>query len=259
MAMGAELSKKYLTFHDALRPMAAMDASWPAGTSTGWHSHPRGQLLFAIEGVMMINVAHGSWVIPPNRALWIKAGESHDVKMSGNVQMRTVFIDTARVDALPAKTSVLNVSPLLRELIVAATGVPLDYAADSRDERLMQLLIDELRGADVLPLFLPMPTDPRISAICSALINDPADTSTAAQWAEQLAISAKTIHRMFFKETGMSFAKWREQARLFIAIRRISAGDKVIDVALDCGYASPSAFTAMFKRHFGMPPSAYYS
>lgn len=255
--MSTDPSKKYLDFHDALRPMAAMDVNWPTGTSTGWHSHPRGQLLFAIEGMMMINVAGGAWVIPPNRALWVQAGEAHDVKMSGNVQMRTVFIDTSKVDALPAKTRVLNVSPLLRELIVAATSIPLNYAVGSRDERVMQLLIDELHGADVLPLFLPMPADPRIGEICNALINYPADTSTAAQWAEKLAVSSKTIHRVFFKQTGMSFAQWREQARLFIAIRRLAAGDKIIDVALDCGYASPSAFTAMFKRHFGVPPSEY--
>lgn len=56
----------------------------------------------------------------------------------------------------------------------------------------------------------------------------------------------------------MTFARWHEQVRLLHALRRIAAGDKVIDVAFDRGYASPSAFTAMFRRHFKTSPSSFY-
>ncbi len=35
-------------------------------------------------------------------------------------------------------------------------------------------------------------------------------------------------------------------------------GHKVIDVALEHGYSSQSAFTAMFKQHFGCTPGAFY-
>lgn len=78
----------------------------------------------------------------------------------------------------------------------------------------------------------------------------PVDISTAGQWAERLDVTAKTIHRLFGKETGMSFGRWREQARLLFALRRLAHGERVIDIAFDCGYASQSAFTAMFRRHF---------
>lgn len=56
----------------------------------------------------------------------------------------------------------------------------------------------------------------------------------------------------------MTFAQWREQARLLHALRRIAEGDKLIEVAMDCGYSSPSAFAAMFRRHFKTPPSSFY-
>lgn len=251
-------TRKHLDFHDTHRAMAAMDVNYPDGASTGWHSHPRGQLLYAIEGVMIVRSVEGSWVVPPSRALWLAAGLEHDVKMAGEVKIRTVFIDATAIRHMPAGSCVIEVSPLLRELIVAAVRVPLDYAEGSRDDRLMQLLVDEVRVSDVLPLHLPMPEDERLKLICEAITEHPSDTSTANQWAERLRVTAKTVHRLFVKETGMSFAQWREQARLLFALRKLASGDRIIDVAFDCGYASQSAFTAMFRRHFGKPPSEFY-
>src|ERR1700743_1000874 len=106
-------------FHNTEREMAAMEVNYPDGASTGWHSHPRGQLLYALKGVMIVRSAEGSWVVPPNRALWLAAGLQHEVKMSGEVKIRTVFIDATTIRRLPAKSCVIEVSPLLRELIVA--------------------------------------------------------------------------------------------------------------------------------------------
>ena len=249
---------KHLDFHDTQRAMAAMEVNYPDGASTGWHSHPRGQLLYAIEGVMIVRSAEGSWVVPPNRALWLAAGLQHEVKMSGEVKIRTVFIDATTIRRLPAKSCVIEVSPLLRELIVAAVRVPLDYRNGSGGDRLMRVLVDEVQESDVLPLHLPVPGDARIKLICEAITERPSDTSTAAQWAEHLKVTTKTVHRLFVRETGMTFAQWREQARLLFALRRLANGERIIDVAFDCGYASQSAFTAMFRRHFGKPPSEFY-
>ncbi|MDR0225463.1 MAG: helix-turn-helix transcriptional regulator [Burkholderiaceae bacterium] len=255
--MSGELPRRYLRYHQTERPMAAMQANWVHGSSTGWHAHPRGQLLYAIEGVMSVRLATGSWLVPPNRGLWIVAGAEHDVRMSGDVKMRTAYIDASAFADLPQRTCVVNVSPLLRELVVAASQVPLDYAQGSRDERLMHLLVDELRTAEVLPLYLPGTAEPRLRQVCQALLDDPASTATAGEWAGRLGMSTKTLQRLFVRETGMPFAQWREQARLLFALRRIAGGGRIIDIALDCGYASQSAFTAMFRRHFGAPPSAF--
>lgn len=256
--MIGDITKRHLDFHATANAMAAMEVDYPAGSSTGRHSHPRGQLLYAIEGVMIVRSAAGSWVVPPNRAAWLIAGIEHEVGMCGNVKIRTVFVDPASSPQLPAASCVVAVSPLLRELIVEAVRIPIDYQRDSRDERLMRLLLDELRSSDTLPLHLPVPQDPRLRAICAALQENPGNPWTATQWAQDLGINAKTVHRLFAKETGMTFAQWRQQARLLSALQRIAGGERIIDVALDCGYASQSAFSAMFRRHFGVPPSGFY-
>lgn len=253
-----ELIKRHLDFHATPNAMAAMEVDYPAGTSTGSHKHPRGQLLYAIAGVMIVRSAAGSWVVPPNRAAWLIAGTEHEVRMCGEVKIRTVFVDPASAPHLPVTSCVIAVSALLRELIVEAVRIPIDYQPDSRDARLMRLLLDELRSSDTLPLHLPVPRDARLRAICEALLENPGIGWTATQWASHLGIAAKTVHRLFVKETGMTFAHWRQQARLLSALQRIASGERIIDVALDNGYASQSAFTAMFRRHFGMPPSAFY-
>jgi AraC-like DNA-binding protein len=256
--MSVVLKSSYLNLPSSPRPVIAMDEDWKDGDVSGWHTHPRGQLLFAIEGVMLVHIHNGSWIVPPNRALWIIEGQEHHVTMFGNVKIRTVYIDEKKIKKLPSKTCVLNVSSLLRELIVSAVKVPLDYAPGSRHDHLVRLLIDELRDADELPFYLPIPKDPRIAVICNGLIANPADTASVSDWSKVINVSTKTIHRMFTKHTGMTFVQWREQARLMVALRRISIGEKIINVALDCGYGSHSAFTAMFKRHFGAPPSEYH-
>lgn len=248
---------KYLAYHDRPRPLVAMENRWPAGSVTGWHSHPRAQLLYATEGVMLVHSDAGAWVVPPNRALWMQAGLRHNVVMSGDVLMRTAYVDTTAVRRLPAATGVITVSPLLRELLVQAVQLPPDGPLAQRDRRLIALLIDELRAAPALALYLPMPRDPRLQDICHSLMRHPNTPASAAQWARTAGVCERTLQRLFIKDTGMRFSQWREQARLLTALAAMAQGQKLIDVALDCGYASHSAFSAMFKRHFGMPPSAF--
>lgn len=249
---------RHLAFHDTARPVMAMEIDYSDASSTGWHAHPRAQLLYAIQGVMIVRSQAGSWVVPPNRAVWLVGGLEHEVRMCGEVKIRTVFIDPAVSTALPTDNCVIAVSPLLRELIVAAVAIGLERAPSERDERLLLLLLDELRLIDVLPLHLPMPRDSRLRSICRKLIDHPENEARAEDWARQLGVTAKTVHRLFAQETGLSFGQWRQQARLLFALERLAAGARIIDVAYDSGYASQSAFTAMFRRHFGRPPRDFY-
>lgn len=226
--------------------------------ATPWHQHPHAQLIHAVRGVMVIATAAGSWVVPPSRALWIPAGVEHHVRMVGTVQMRTVFIRPDAAPGLPQQCAVLAVSPLMRELILAAIDLPRPYPEDSRASRLSRLLLDEILLLPTLPLHLPHPRDARLQAICEQLLATPDLPVTIAHWATQLSIDARTIQRLFARETGMTFGQWRQQARLMTALEQLAGGAKIVDVALDCGYDSPSAFSAMFRRHFGVAPSTFF-
>nr|WP_028226327.1 helix-turn-helix transcriptional regulator [Paraburkholderia ferrariae] len=248
----------HVRFEDTPMPVAALAADYPHGAFIEPHRHRRAQLLYAIEGVMLIEAHTGRWVVPPTRAVWLDAGLEHTVRMSGNVRMRTVFVEPGATAGLPQGSCVVDVPPLLRELILAAVDVPLDYAAGSRDELLMHLLLAELTAIPRLPLYLPWPEDERLRRLCDALLAAPEQAHEIAQWAHVLGMAERTLHRAFQRETGMTFGRWRQHARLFLALERLAHGEKIVNVALDHGYTSQSAFAAMFRRHFGIAPSAFY-
>jgi AraC-like DNA-binding protein len=221
------------------------------------HQHPRAQLVYAISGVMTVSCPQGRWVVPTGRAVWVPPYTSHDIQIAGQVRMRTVFVaPDARVD-LSSACEVIEVSPLLREAIIAAVNVPLDYALGGRDERVMQLILDEVQSAPRLSTQLPAPRHLRLAALCARLIAEPALPMNLEDAAEALCMSSRTLSRLFHREVGMSFPDWRRHTRLLLSLSRLASGASIFEVALEHGYDSPSAFTAAFKRVMGVAPSTY--
>ncbi|AZF64299.1 Transcriptional regulator, AraC family [Pseudomonas sp. LBUM920] len=222
------------------------------------HSHEKHQLLYAVEGVMVVYSALNQWTVPPNRGFWMPSGQVHSLRCVGTLKMRSVFVRPDRFPNLPSEPKTVSVSPLLSELIKASVSLKPPYAEDSREARIMHLILDELAILPALPLSLPQPADLRINRICQALQQEPGDASTVADWSDRLDLDQKTIQRLFRKETGLTFGQWRQQARLLLALERIAVGEKIIDVAIELGYESPSAFTSMFKKQFGKTPSQFF-
>ena len=240
-------------------PIFARSTDYPAGWHIEPHAHAKHQLIYAVRGVRVVQAEAGRWVVPPTRAIWMQMGMTHDIRCVGEVHMRSLMVAPKAAPRQMDRTQAVAISPLLRELIQAAMEVPQPYAPGTRDGRLMRLILDELRALPVLPLYLQMPTDPRLQKIATVLQRRLDDPSTMADWARRLKIDVKTIQRLFIRDTGMTFAQWRQQARLLRALERLATGEKVIDVALALGYESPSAFAAMFRKHFGQTPSQFFA
>lgn len=248
----------HVPYEAASRPITGLAVDYPPGHIIAPHRHVRAQFLYATHGVMVIETILGRWVVPPTRGVWLQAHVEHTVRMRGPVNMRTLFVDPDAAPGLPSRDCVLDVSPLLRELVLEAAQVPLDYDINSRDGRLMRLLLDELRERPVLPFHLPWPADKRLHQVCTQLAQQPDDPTTASQWASVLAMSTKTFHRQFRHATGITFGQWRQLARLLISLESLAEGTPIVQVALEHGYGSQSAYTAMFKRHLGITPSTFY-
>ncbi|MBN8887093.1 MAG: helix-turn-helix transcriptional regulator [Rudaea sp.] len=241
----------------APRPIAALATEHADGEHIAPHRHVRAQLIHAVTGVMTVVGASGSWVVPTGRAVWMPAQAEHQIRIAGDVAMRTVFVDARARPGMPDRCEVIEVSPLLREAIVAATTIALDYAARSRDERVMELILDELDSAPRLALHVPLPLDARLRRACERIIAAPARTPALDALARSLHMSGRTLARAFQREVGMSYAAWLRRLRLLLSLQRLAAGASVLEVALEHGYASPSAFSAMFRRELGVSPSGY--
>lgn len=238
--------------------VAAMARDLPDQFLIPMHRHRRAQLIFGCSGVITVTTGDGSWVVPSLRAVWVPGSVEHEMKTSGRVEMRTVYIDPDASSRLPKACCVVAVSPLLRELIVAAVQIPNDYPSNGRDDRIMNLIIDEIHPAPVLPLELPMPTERRLLKICNAIITDPGRNTSLTEFGQRVGASQRTLERMFPAEVGMSFSRWRQQARLLSGIRMLAEGAAISTVAMDLGYESPSAFSVMFRRALGVAPSEYF-
>ena len=244
---------------DLTRAVVTRRTAYPNGHSIQPHWHARAQFIFAVAGTMRVRTARHVWIVPPTRALWVPARTVHEVQMYGEVQMRSLYVDDAAGAGMPASCVVLNVTPLLKELVVRAVALPESYDENGDDGLVMQLLMAEVRRLPRCALDLPLPESPDLTRLCERLLDDLSARRPCNLDALELKTSTRTLYRRFLRETGITFARWKQQARLLESIRRLAEGVPVTTVALDLGYASPSAFSSMFRRAVGTPPRVFTS
>jgi AraC-like DNA-binding protein len=245
------------TYDAVARPVIALGNDYPDGHFIASHAHRRSQLLYGASGAVVVNTAQGTWVVPPQRGMWIPGGVMHDVRMLGDVSTRSLYLEPAAAGAMPAHCQVVGISAFMRELMLEAVDLPVEYEAESRAGALMALLLHEMRQLPVLPLALPMPAHPALAAQCRRFLHRPTPHETIEDWCAALGMSRRAFTRLFRHETGLSLAVWRQQACLFAALPRLVAGEPVTRIAMDLGYDNPAAFTAMFKRMLGASPRHY--
>ena len=200
----------------------------------------------------------GTWVVPTHRAVWIPAPVAHSITMSGTVSMRTLYLRPRLERGLPRSCCVVNVSPLLRELVLHACALATLNIRKERQRHVIDLIVDQLESIQTVPLQLPNPTDSRALHVAGVLLANPGEQRTLTQVCKIVGAGRRTIERRFLEETGMTFGKWRQQMRLMQAMRLLAEGAKITHAALEAGYSTPSAFIFMFRKTLGTTPGAYF-
>ncbi len=240
------------------RPVFARVESLAASTWVRVHRHDWVQLSYATQGVLGVRTRLGSYLAPPQRAIWVPPGLEHTVVSTERTQMRSLYIEPDAVKgAVPwgaQECRVLGVTPLVRELIRAVTRLPVEYDETGPPGRLVAVLLDQLAMLEEVRFSLPLPRDERLTRLCAELEQGPDDQRTLLELAAGSGLSARTMTRLFLRETGLTFRAWRRRLRLLKSLTGLEAGDSVTTVALDSGYASTSAFIAAFRQEFGTTP-----
>jgi AraC-like DNA-binding protein len=222
------------------------------------HNHRRAQLFHIVSGAVTVETERGTFVVPPERAVWIPPRVVHAVTYLQDCSQRFLFFRPEAVRHLPKEPAVIRLSPLLRELILAFMGYGRDEATGGPAGRLGDVILDQLATEPVAPLHLPMPSSARLRRSVGALAADPALPEGLADVADRAALSQRSFERHFRAETGLSFRAWRRQARLMKAVELLSLGVPVGDIAERLGYEGPSAFVAGFRQAFGVTPGRYF-
>ena len=171
--------------------------------------------------------------------------------------MRTLYFLPKRSRAIPRKCFVMNVSSLLRELILHACRFTKLSNKTATERRVVEILVDQLKAVEWVPLQLPHPADSRAMRVVKALLVNPGDRRILKNLCKDCGASKRTIQRLFFEETRMSFGKWRQQLRLLHGMQLLARGEKVSVAALESGYDSTSAFISMFRKQLGTTPARY--
>jgi AraC-like DNA-binding protein len=232
----------------------------PQNLGLSWRSYPGwDQLAYASRGTMSVVTSAGVWVVPPHRAVWIPAGVSYSVRMSGKVTVRTLFFrPRLRSAGLPRSCAALNVSPLVRELVLHVCRLNSLRRDVPSDRRLARIILDQLGTLPAEPLQLPMPVDPRARRAAELLQGNPSSTPALGAIAREAGASKRTLERLFLRETAMTLGRWRRRLRFVEALQLLAQGYAVTRVALDVGYESPSAFVSAFRRELGRTPGRYF-
>ncbi len=226
-----------------------------AGYRATAHDHTWHQLSYGSAGVLRVATAESAWIVPPHRAVWIPAGTAHGEEIRGSGTIRNLYFASAICRGLTRHCAVINVPPLLRELIVHTAESGVLSAKVPAQRHLARVLVDQLAALSPTETErLPMPRDPRALQVAQRLRDEPANAELLESLARRAGTSKRTLQRLFENETRLTFARWRQRLRVHAAIEHLAAGRSVTDTALDVGYASVSAFVSSFRREFGVSP-----
>jgi AraC-like DNA-binding protein len=245
------------------RPVRLRTRSLPADTHFNPHRHAWGQLASCASGVLQVTAARSegadeiTYIVPPSRAVWIAPGARHSVHVLEHAEFRTLYLHESVTPPGWSGCRVIMVSVLMRELIEALDSIG---AAAPRERLVTDLVLDEIRRAESQALGVPLPAsggDKRLRALCEAVLRAPGQRASLAAWAADIGASERTMARLFQSELKTGYQQWRQQAVLAHALPMLARGMPVGQVAAATGYASESAFSAMFKAAMGQPPREF--
>jgi len=256
---------------NAERPVRAKRRVLLAATVVSPHSHAWPQLTFSSHGVIRVTTARGTIIVPPLRAAWVPAGVEHSIDVVEDAELNTIYLHDPRPSPDPSWTRhclVLELGPLLHALLMSLDTGPDQPAGPATELRLADarrhetlvapLLQAELARAPQVRMGVPLPDaergDKRLRSLCQAVLRAPGRSANLAQWAAEAGASERTAARLFRSELGLSWQQWRQQALLAHALPLLARGMPVAHVAAASGYASDSAFTAMFRSAMGRSP-----
>jgi AraC-like DNA-binding protein len=222
-----------------------------SGQKTAEFAHDHHQLILVVDGALSTQNKSGTYIVPAGCGAWVPADMRHSVEPMPVARARTLYIWRAR-DLRGGAT--LAISPLLRALVDHICRVEVLRDDDPAAKRLFAVLIDQLADQRALPLFIPAVNTSLAERVAEALRSDPADTPRIRDLAAELAVSDRTLERAFLAGAGMTLGEWRQRSRISRAIALLAEGAEVKDVAIEVGYATPSAFVVAFKKYVGVTP-----
>ncbi|WP_434778696.1 AraC family transcriptional regulator [Neisseria sp. Ec49-e6-T10] len=221
------------------------------------HAHNWGQIICVKSGVFVLSIDGQRFVAPSGFALWIPPEVEHASHNDKPTWFRSININAHFCQGMPKLPCLLGLSMITYAIIESFFKRNIMVPSTEQDQRLCQVLIDQLQAEPLQHNYLPSSADKYLSPILSALEENPTDNTTLAQWAKKVYTTERTLARRCQKELGMSFREWRQRLRFVHSVFLLEQGKTVQNIAFDLGYSSTSAFITMFRQIAGVTPEYY--
>lgn len=228
----------------------------PQIEETPWHNHKKGQLVMPLTGAVTSFIDDRMWLVPPRCAVWIPSMVMHRNQISPNADVCMLFVDAEGI-AMPENVCTLTVTPLLRELVIHLAAQAPDYVPNSATDRLVTVLLDQLVALEREEFDFPIPDEPRLHKLARALLANPSEKRTLAEWASDFAMSERTLARMIKRHVRLTFGQWRSHLHIVLALQKLAINTSVQTISEELGYESVSAFITFFKKALGKSPGQY--
>jgi AraC-like DNA-binding protein len=253
-----------------MHPLIDIDAS-PAAAfglvddldpfDSDWHRHVKHQLLYSAMGTLRLEVQGSWWLLPPQRAAWIRAGVLHQVRTSRPIALRTVYLSKALTAGIEDSCRVFAVNPLAREMLLYAMRwgpdrAPQDAVANAFFQAFSALCQEWV--AEARPYCLPTGESPELQRVMQHVLDHLAEPHTLETVAQVAGISSRSLSRRFEREAQTTWRQFLHNARMIRAMELLSIrGAQVTETALNVGFESFGSFTEAFKAYAGETPSEY--
>jgi AraC-like DNA-binding protein/quercetin dioxygenase-like cupin family protein len=227
---------------------------------TGWHFHDVHEIEYACRGMVEVRTQAGHYLLPPHQAAWIPAGLRHQTTLNAGAQTLAVLFEPGLVPAAGDRVRIIAVSALLREMMLYSVQWPISRTesgaeADSFFQTLGYVVAEALD--DEMPLNLPVSADPVVTA-ATDFTRAHLDRVTVSDVTRAVAVSERTLRRIFNTHLGMSWRTYLLRARVLRSMALLAQPDRsILEASITVGFDDVSAFSRSFARHCGETPSAY--
>ncbi|MEM9608811.1 MAG: helix-turn-helix domain-containing protein [Actinomycetota bacterium] len=232
----------------AYRPApGAAQAEGADGFDQGHHS-----LVWSNRSGLEVRTPRVSSMVGPRSGFWVPAGLPYTVEASS--PWWTASFVARSCPAAWRRVSIVEFDDVIGSLLAHVAVHPdRPWSADFVSAVVTHLF--DAFASHAAPLTFP--TDPRAREVANGLVADPASVSELSDWAPRVGASERTLRRLFLEQTGLTFRRWRVRLRAHGAMRLLSDGLPVGEVARRSGYTSTTAFARAFESETGVGPSDY--
>ena len=229
---------------------------------------PKAQIVFALEGLHLVDGGRDALQLDPTTILFIPAGQTTRDRhpFAGDTTCLILTLEEAAVQALtgsrrmelPGGWCALSSADPALQYVVSRAARPQAFgvAGEGLEEAMLGLAEAAWRAP---PRRRPTlrSSSLRLVRMTKELVHSAGQPLTLSDIAGELGVTPNYLTTVFRRSEGVPIYRYQMRVRLARALARLARVESITELALDLGFSSHSHFTTVFRDVFGASPSEY--